>query len=394
MTEDVKIFAKTIEKEALDQINQLTSHPVSDDSKVRIMPDAHAGAGCTIGTTMTIKDAVCPNLVGVDIGCGMLAVKLGVKKIDFDLLDKVIRWNVPSGHNIRSSPVALFALGGPSGLRCPAVDRVRANCSLGTLGSGNHFIEVDRQKDGTLWLVIHTGSRHLGLEVAKWYQDLAYNDQSKPQSKEVSKLVRAYKEAGRQQEIAAALDELKKQKESSCVVKELSFLTGEHMDDYLHDMAIIQKWAETNRQIIANTILRGLKMAPVEQFSTIHNYIDMENMILRKGAVSAKKGEKLIIPMNMRDGSLICTGKGNDDWNCSAPHGAGRLMSRTKAKGSIALGAYKESMRNVYTTCVSYDTIDEAPAAYKDMKEIMDCIQPTCEIDEIVKPVYNFKASN
>lgn len=391
MTDDVKIFAKTVEQEALDQIERLAAHPVSTGSKIRIMPDVHAGAGCTIGTTMTIKDAVCPNLVGVDIGCGMLAVKLGVKKIDFDLLDKTIRWQIPSGFNVHNSPVGLFAL---NDLKCPVADRVRANCSIGTLGGGNHFIEIDRQKDGTLWLVVHTGSRHLGLEVAKWYQELAYNDRSKPGSDEIAELIRSYKEAGRQQEIAAAITELKKAREEACGVKDLAYLTGEHMADYLHDMALIQKYAELNRQTIANLILRGLKTTPVEQFSTIHNYIDLENMILRKGAVSAKKGERLIIPMNMRDGSLICVGKGNEDWNCSAPHGAGRLMSRAKARDSISLGSYKEAMRNVHSTCVSFDTIDEAPMAYKDMKEIMDCIQPTCEIREVVKPVYNFKASS
>ena len=391
MTGDVKIFANTVEQEAFDQIERLAAHPVSNGSKIRIMPDVHAGAGCTIGTTMTIKDTVCPNLVGVDIGCGMLAVKLGVKRVDFDQLDKIIKWEVPSGFNVHNRPVTMFDL---KDLRCPVSQEARANCSIGTLGGGNHFIEVDRQDDGTLWLVIHSGSRHLGLEVARWYQELADNDRSKPGSDEIAELIRSYKETGRQQEIAAAITELKKSREATCGAKDLAYLTGDHLKDYLHDMAIIQKYAETNRQTIADIILRGLKTAYVEKFSTIHNYIDLENMILRKGAVSAQKGERLIIPMNMRDGSLICIGKGNDDWNFSAPHGAGRLMSRAKARNTVSLGDYKETMKNVHSSCVNFDTIDEAPMAYKSMKEIMECIRPTCDVQEIVKPVYNFKASN
>lgn len=313
MTNDVKIFAKTIEQEATEQIEKLSHHPVSDGSKVRIMPDVHAGAGCTIGTTMTIHDRVCPNLVGVDIGCGMLAVKLG---------------------------------------------RVR-----------------------------------LGLEVANWHQHRAMEAMTKPTSEEISRVVAEYKAAGRQKEIAGALEELRKQ-HSDFGVPDLAYLTGELMDDYLSDMEIIQRYAEANRQAIAKAILKAMHIVPQEQFTTVHNYIDHESMILRKGAVSAKKGERLIIPMNMRDGSLVCVGKGNDDWNQSAPHGAGRLMSRSKARESISLGAYRETMRNVHSSCISYDTIDEAPFAYKDMKEIMGCIGPTCDVLEIIKPIYNFKASS
>ena len=363
MTNDVKIFAKTIEQEATEQIEKLSHHPVSDGSKVRIMPDVHAGAGCTIGTTMTIHDRVCPNLVGVDIGCGMLAVKLG--RVRFDL----------------------------SGLKCVGIDNSRALLSIGTLGGGNHFIEVDKDKSGGLWLVIHTGSRKLGLEVANWHQHRAMEAMTKPTSEEISRVVAEYKAAGRQKEIAGALEELRKQ-HSDFGVPDLAYLTGELMDDYLNDMEIIQRYADANRQAIAKAILKAMHIVPQEQFTTVHNYIDHESMILRKGAVSAKKGERLIIPMNMRDGSLVCVGKGNDDWNQSAPHGAGRLMSRSKARESISIGAYRETMRNVHSSCISYDTIDEAPFAYKDMKEIMGCIGPTCDVLEIIKPIYNFKASS
>lgn len=389
MTEDVKIFAKTVEQEALDQIEQLSKHPVSDGSKVRIMPDVHAGAGCTIGTTMTVTDRICPNLVGVDIGCGMLAVKLGVKKIDFALLDNVIKWGVPSGFNIHQTAKAFFSF---DELRCPTADKVRAIRSLGTLGGGNHFIEVDRSKNGDLWLVIHTGSRHLGLEVANYYQNLAWKDMSEPGVDEISALISRYKAEGRQKEIADALAALKA-KRKDCGSKDLAYLTGQHMADYLNDMGIVQRFAEKNRQTIAEIILKGLGIVGVDRFTTIHNYIDLDDMILRKGAVSAKDGEKLIIPMNMRDGSLICIGKGNPEWNFSAPHGAGRLMSRKKAKEKFSLDEYKASMDGIYTSCVNYDTLDENPGAYKDMNEILECIQPTCKVVEVVRPIYNFKAS-
>lgn len=390
MTKDVKIYAKTIEQEATAQIDKLCNHPVSDGSKVRIMPDVHAGAGCTIGTTMTIHDRVCPNLVGVDIGCGMLAVRLGNVQIDLDALDKAIRWNVPCGQNVHNYPREWFDL---TGLKCTGIDNSRALLSIGTLGGGNHFIEVDRQRDGALWLVIHTGSRKLGLEAANWHQRRAIEAMTKPTSEEIGRVVREYKASGRQKEIAGALEELKK-KRSDFGAPDLAYLTGDLMADYLNDMSIIQRYADANRQAIARAILKAMRLAPQEQFTTVHNYIDHESMILRKGAVSAKKGERLIIPMNMRDGSLICVGKGNNDWNQSAPHGAGRLMSRGKARESITLGAYKESMRNVHSTCVSFDTIDEAPAAYKDMKEIVSCIGPTCDVVEVIKPIYNFKASS
>lgn len=338
---------------------------------------------------MTVTDRICPNLVGVDIGCGMLAVKLGVKKIDLDKLDHVIRWGVPSGFNIHQTAKCFYNL---DGLKCPTADKVRAARSIGTLGGGNHFIEVDRAKNGDLWLVIHSGSRHLGLEVANYYQDLAWKDMSEPGSDEIAALIAQFKAEGRQKEIADALTALKASRKD-CGPKDLAYLTGQHMEDYLNDMGIVQRFADKNRQVIADIILKGMGMVAVERFTTIHNYIDLDAKILRKGAVSAKEGEMLIIPMNMRDGSLLCIGKGNTDWNCSAPHGAGRLMSRKKAKEQFTLCEYREAMTGIYTTCVNFDTLDENPGAYKDMQEIRDCIKPTCKVIDTIKPIYNFKAS-
>lgn len=389
MTTDVKIFARTIEQEALDQINALVNHPVSDGSKIRIMPDTHAGAGCTIGTTMTINDRVCPNLVGVDIGCGMYAVLLHTKSLDLDALDRIIHDYVPSGFSIHETPICNFDL---KNLRCPTADHDRAQRSLGTLGGGNHFIEVGVDDKGFYWMVIHSGSRHLGLEVAKYYQNMAWEDMTKPSREEFDKIVQEYKEAGREKEISGAIKKLKA-KYRNAGSKDLAYLTGDHMVDYLHDMEIVQEYAKKNRAVIASTILDHLGIKPLDSFSTIHNYIDTGSGILRKGAVSAERGEMLIIPMNMRDGSLVCLGKGNKDWNYSAPHGAGRLMSRKKARENITMEAYRLSMEGIHTTCINPDTLDESPFAYKDMQEIIDCIDDTCSVWFTIKPIYNFKAS-
>ena len=391
MTDDVKIFAKTIEKEARDQIDQLAAHPVSDNSKIRIMPDVHAGAGCTIGTTMTITDRICPNLVGVDIGCGMLAARIKERNIDLDALDKVIRWNVPCGFNINHAPKGYFDF---AGMAYTGFDDIRAQCSIGSLGGGNHIIEVDRDKHGSLWIVIHSGSRHLGFEVASYYQKRAFELSTKPTGKEIGDLIHAYKEAGRDREIAAAIQKLKADRESNGSVKDLCFLTSFDKDKYLNDMDIIQKYAAFNRKMILRAIIQGMSLTVMDQFETIHNYVDVENMILRKGAVSAQNGERLLIPMNMRDGSLICEGKGNPDWNFSAPHGAGRLMSRAKAKETFTVDQYRASMDGIKSTCISYDTLDEAPFVYKDMQEIVSQIKPTCQVIDIIKPIYNFKASS
>ena len=377
MTNDVKIFAKTIEQEATEQIEKLSSHPVSDGSKVRIMPDVHAGAGCTIGTTMTIHDRVCPNLVGVDIGCGMLAVKLGRVRLDLDELDKAIRWNVPAGFCTHNYPKEWFDL---SGLKCVGIDNSRALLSIGTLGGGNHFIEVDKDKSGGLWLVIHTGSRKLGLEVANWHQHRAMEAMTKPTSEEISRVVAEYKVAGRQKEIAGALEELRKQRANAIKIPE--------------DTPQLEETPTQNSSGETGDASSGKTESSVQIGSTSSSASGHSPGAGNTSSAAGNSSAAGIIPMNMRDGSLVCVGKGNDDWNQSAPHGAGRLMSRSKARESISLGAYRETMRNVHSSCISYDTIDEAPFAYKDMKEIMGCIGPTCDVLEIIKPIYNFKASS
>ena len=337
------------------------------DCKIRIMPDVHAGKGYTIGTTMTIHDKVVPNMVGVDIGCGMETVKLKEKRLDFTKLDSVIRKFIPFGREIcAEGKEHSFAQDiDLTQLRCDKHGVERAYRSIGTLGGGNHFIEVDKDDEGNLYLVIHSGSRHLGLEVANFYQDAGYKN-----------FVGANKAAVRAQAIS----------------HDMAYVSGTLFDDYIHDMKLTQQFAVLNRKAMVQVILKKMKLTPVESFTTIHNYIDTDAMILRKGAVSARKGEPLLIPINMRDGSLLCVGKGNDDWNQSAPHGAGRLMSRKEARNTIPMKDYKAAMEGIFTTCVSKDTIDEAPMAYKSMEDIVKYIEPTADIVKIVKPVYNFKA--
>ncbi|HHV72532.1 MAG TPA: RtcB family protein [Clostridia bacterium] len=354
-----KVFADTIENEAKTQILELCSQEFVKDSVIRIMPDNHAGAGCTIGTTMTITDKIVPNLVGVDIGCGMETIKLRQKEIDFEKLDRVIYDHIPSGFNIRKKEHKYVKYIDLGSLICKKhVDLDRARLSIGTLGGGNHFIEVNKDKDGTLYLVVHSGSRHLGKQVAEYYQQLAYK-------------------------------ELKGVK----ISKQLAYVQGESYNNYLHDMRIVQQFAVYNRKAIVDEIINRMELEIEDQFTTIHNYIDLNNMILRKGAISAQKGERVLIPLNMRDGSLICIGKGNKDWNYSAPHGAGRLMSRRKAKQTISLEEFKKTMEGIYTTTVNRSTLDECALAYKPMEEIINNIQETVEIVDIIKPVYNFKAS-
>lgn len=359
------VYTDNIEGTALHQIEELCDQEFAKDSKIRIMPDAHAGIGCVIGTTMTIKDKVVPNLVGVDIGCGVYVAKLGNKPVDLNKLDRVINNRIPAGFEIRRKKHEYANMIHLEDLRCKdSVNLNRAVLSIGTLGGGNHFIELNRDDDGCLYLVVHSGSRNAGKQVAVHYQNLAY--------KQVSK-----NKAGNQ------------------VRKDLSWLEGKSLSDYLHDMAIMQKYASLNRKAIAHDILKamGLRDQNMDSFETIHNYIDINKMILRKGAVSAEEDEILLIPINMRDGSLICRGKGNEEWNRSAPHGAGRLMSRNEAKRIFSLSEYKKSMEGIYTTSVSKSTLDEIPMAYKPMHEIIDKIQDTVEILSIIKPVYNFKAA-
>lgn len=355
-----KIYTNNLESTSQGQIQAMCDHEFTSGSNIRIMPDVHAGAGCTIGTTMTISDKVVPNIVGVDIGCGMDIVKLKDKRIDLPGLDSFIRQNIPYGFDVRPRPHRGHGRIDLSKLRCYGkIDLRKAKESLGTLGGGNHFIEIDREGDD-LYLIIHTGSRNPGLRVAQYYQQVAYD-----------------KLGGKNQ---------------TEIPYEMAYLTGQDMEDYLHDMAIMQRFAEINRQIIREEILDGRKLKEDGGFATIHNYIDMDSMILRKGAVSAKKGEKLLIPMNMRDGCLVCTGLGNGEWNHSAPHGAGRVMSRKEAKDSITLSAMKTEMEGIFTTSLDKDTIDEAPGAYKPMDEIVSHIGDTVTVDKLIKPIYNFKA--
>lgn len=381
------VYTNKLEPEAERQIRELCDHRFAEGSSIRIMPDVHAGKGCTIGTTMTIADKVVPNIVGVDIGCGMLVTALGKAQIEFSKLDKVIRECVPSGMNIRGEPHAFNEHVDVGVLRCAQkVNLNRARLSLGTLGGGNHFIEVNRDGDGCLYLVIHSGSRQMGLQIAEYYQRYA---STWMQNRTMAELISRYKAEGRETELQKAVKALKCDMEG-----ELAYLQGECFDDYLHDMGIAQTYAEWSRRTMADIILRKMKLDAVEQFTTIHNYIDLKHRILRKGAISAQAGERVIIPMNMRDGSIIAVGKGNPDWNFSAPHGAGRLMSRKKAKEQLTLKDFKSSMEGIFTTSVGRDTIDEAPAAYKPMSEILECIGETVEVEKIIKPVYNFKAGN
>ena len=410
---DLKIFTDNIEQEAIDQINTLLEQPAFADCKVRIMPDVHAGAGCVIGFTADLGDKVIPNIVGVDIGCGMFTVELGridtgingktdssivnyVTDIDYEKLDNVIRTCIPSGRNVHEEVKDVFLE--LKKLRCYSklknIDWLER--SMGTLGGGNHFIEIDEGFEGRKYLVIHTGSRNLGKQVADYYQNLAIESMIGKDrlASEQDKLIAEYKEQGRSYEIQDAIKELRNtwRNRTNDIPKELCYLTGKYRDDYIYDMKICQRFAKQNRLMIALKIMLSMGWYSIDLFETVHNYIDESNMI-RKGAISAKKGEKVLIPINMRDGSLLCVGKGNEDWNCSAPHGAGRIMSRNKARESISMESFRESMTGIYTTSVCESTIDESPMAYKPMDEIINNIKDTVDILDVLKPVYNFKAS-
>jgi RNA-splicing ligase RtcB len=385
----------TLEETAANQIRTVCDQEAFAGCKIRIMPDVHAGMGCTIGTTMTIRDKIVPGMVGVDIGCGMETVELDEREVDFKRLNNTIRRNIPSGHSTRRDIHPLNDEIDLSELRCAAhVDLKRARRSIGSLGGGNHFIEVDKADDGTLFLVIHSGSRHLGKEVAEHYQEEALRHLSGVSRAQIDEVIESLKAQGREQEIATAIDRLKEEGAGKLPVpKDLAYVEGGLFDDYIHDMKLIQRFASLNRKAMVDIIMTRLGLTKRNEFTTIHNYIDTDEMILRKGAVSAKQGEKLLIPINMRDGSLICVGKGNDDWNQSAPHGAGRIMSRSAAYKKLSLEEYKSEMSGIFTTCISKATLDEAPMAYKTMDAIVNNIEPTAEIVLRVKPVYNFKAS-
>ncbi len=389
-----KVFTDAADASAVSQIQELCNQPFVEGAQIRIMPDVHAGKGCTIGTTMTITDKVVPNLVGVDIGCGMETTVLKETHIEPQKLDKLIRNEIPSGFAVRNAPHRYMADIDLGELYCFShIHALHAERSLGTLGGGNHFIEVDKGGDGTLYLVIHSGSRHLGVEVANWYQQEAYRRLNGSDEGSQKALIARLKADGKERQIQSEIKKLKATKRTA-VPAHLAYCEGELFEQYLHDMAIVQRFALRNRQAMTDVIVKGMHWHVKEQFTTIHNYIDLEHNILRKGAVSAQAGEILLIPMNMRDGSLICRGKGNPDWNCSAPHGAGRLMSRSAAKEQCSIQEYKAQMQGIYTTSVGMDTIDECPMAYKPMDEIMRHLSDTAEVLEVIKPIYNFKAGS
>ncbi len=387
-------YASTLEEKAEEQIRTVCDREEFADCKIRIMPDVHAGKGCTIGTTMTVKDKVVPGMVGVDIGCGMETVRISEKQIDFDRLDRVIREGIPSGMTVRDTPHPLAGEIDLGEIRCQkGISVERAARSVGTLGGGNHFIEVDRDEEGAYYLVVHSGSRHLGCEVADYYQKEGYRALCNKGAPDIPSVIARLKAEGRASEIQATIERLRSAElPAPEIPAELAYVEGALLDDYIHDMKIVQRFAALNRITMTKVILEGMGWTEIDRFTTVHNYIDTDNMILRKGAVSAEFGQKLLIPINMRDGSLICIGKGNPEWNCSAPHGAGRLMSRMAARARLSMEEYARQMSGIYTTCIAPDTLDESPMAYKDMEEIVSAIGPTAEIISRIRPVYNFKA--
>ena len=385
-----KIFTDIADEESQEQIKILCDQEFAKESSIRIMPDVHAGAGCTIGTTMTLKDKVVPNLVGVDIGCGMDTYILREKDIDLKKLDKFIYTSIPAGMNIRETPHKYIKNINLKNLKCfNHINEHRAIHSMGTLGGGNHFIEVSKDEENNVYLVIHSGSRNLGKQVAEYYQEEAYKQLNSKALFQIENTINKLKKEGKDSEIQQAIKVIKSR--TTDIPKALAYLEGELFDNYIHDMKIVQQYATYNRKAMAEDMIEALGLHISEKFTTIHNYIDTDAMILRKGAVSAKAGEKLLIPINMRDGSLICIGKGNSDWNYSAPHGAGRLYSRMQAKKAFNLEEFKQAMDGIYTTSINEDTLDECPMAYKNMEDIVNNITPTAEIIKVIKPIYNFK---
>ena len=388
-----KCFCSIIEDFAKEQIQSMCDSEIFANNKIRIMPDVHAGKGCTIGTTMTITDKIVPNMVGVDIGCGMETLNLGKVNVDFKKLDAIIRKNIPSGRDVRDTHHPFNSEISIEALKCKDnVNLNRARRSIGTLGGGNHFIEIDKDDEDNIYLVIHSGSRHLGKEVAAFYQQEGLYALNNVAHYQITETIERLKAEGRTTEINSTIKEMKRM-HKTLKANPFSYVEHKLFDDYIIDMKLTQQFALLNRKAIADVILNGMNWTSLESFSTIHNYIDTENMILRKGAVSAQAGEKFLIPINMRDGSLICIGKGNPDWNFSAPHGAGRIMSRKQAFATLSLEEYQKSMENIFSTCVSKDTLDESPMSYKNMDDIINNISPTAEIIKIIKPIYNFKAA-
>ncbi len=389
---EAKIFTDIVDESSISQVMLLLNQEFVSGSKIRLMPDIHAGAGCTIGTTMTITDKIVPNLVGVDIGCGMETIKIKEKHLELMKLDKLIYEKIPSGFHVREKTHRYFDKINLEDLYCYRhINPARAEKSLGTLGGGNHFIEANRDDEGGIYVVVHSGSRHLGLEVAEYYQEEGYKALNGCAKKDIEDLIARLKEQGKEKQIQKSITSLKNTKQTD-IPKQLAYVSLDLFHQYVHDMKIVQQYADFNRRAMMDEIIKGMKLHVTEQFTTVHNYIDVDEMILRKGAVSAKKGEKLLIPINMRDGSLICIGKGEEDWNQSAPHGAGRLMSRSAAKESFTVSEFKKQMDGIYTTSVNKDTLDECPMAYKSMDDIVANIGDTAEIIKVIKPVYNFKA--
>lgn len=387
-------YATVIEDEAIEQIRRMCDYEMTENSKIRIMPDVHAGRGCTIGTTMTIHDKVVPNVVGVDIGCGMYTVELGKIEIDFARVDEAAHF-IPSGMDVWKGRLERFDL---TELRCyrELEHAKRLERSLGTLGGGNHFIEVDAAADGTKYLVIHSGSRNLGKQVAEFYQQRAI-DLSAGKADYFEKreeIIRTYKEQGRRTEIQPALLALKQawKEKKPALPEDLCYLYGTYLQDYLHDVEICQRFAKRSRELMAEVLLQRTGMTALSAFHTIHNYIDTDEMILRKGAIAAHAGELVLIPINMRDGSVLARGRGNPEWNYSAPHGAGRMMSRTRARATLDLESYQKAMEGIYSTSVNEATLDEAPMAYKSLADILDVVRESVDVLEILKPIYNFKA--
>lgn len=383
---DVRFYASIIDSKTIEQVDEVSKSEAYKECTIRIMPDCHSGKGCTIGSVIQYKDKVIPNTVGVDIGCGMSVLNLGKIDIDLQKLDEIINKFVPAGFNVHTLPKFPKY---ENNFIANISDWNYILCSIGTLGGGNHFIELDEDDESNKYLVVHSGSRNLGVQVCEYWQNKAILNLT-DNSKERNELINRLKAEGRQKEIQSELNKLKK----PIINNELAYIEGEDLKGYIHDMKLCQEYAELNRKTILGIICDKMwGTILVDYFSTIHNYIDISNKIIRKGAISANKGEKVIIPMNMRDGSLICIGKGNKDWLCSAPHGAGRIMSRMQAKESLNLEDFKSSMNGIYTTSVCENTIDEAPMVYKPIEHIMDDIKDTVEIIKVIKPIYNFKAS-
>ena len=385
-------YASSLDDTTAAQIRQLCDTAEFSGYKIRIMPDVHAGKGCVIGTTMTISDKIVPGMVGVDIGCGMETAIIDNDSLDLNQLNKCIQRSIPAGFEIRETPHPLSHQIDLQKLRCAKhINHNRAIKSIGTLGGGNHFIEVDKSDSGKLFIVIHSGSRYLGSQVAEYYQTEGYRTLSGNSKSQLNETIARLKSEGKTNEIQNTIEILKNQNSIS-IPKDLAYVQDQLFDDYIHDMKIVQHYATLNRQAMMDVIFSEISLTAKETFTTIHNYIDTNHMILRKGSVSAQQGEKLLIPINMRDGSLICIGKGNPDWNYSAPHGAGRLMSRSAAYKNLSMEQYANEMAGIFSTCVTPKTLDESPMAYKPIDEIIEQISPTAEIIEKIKPIYNFKA--